>query len=242
LILLKGWLGKNQRWTGWQAAVAANLTKESKMKVERTVVVRTAILAETLFISVTGLRAQSLGVRPSLVAWWLVGKDFRNILVRNGRGGGAGRHGDGTRAQSHTSSQLPGTAGSKGRAADGRQSPALEPDRTEWMLPLEIISGIPVVELSTTHGMLRMVIDTGSNGTTLDDFRDENIVVHLEGLDISMKVYSTATPVLARFNASVGKKKAVRGIMGNDFFSHFDLFTLDYQHGKLTLIRWKPTD
>ncbi len=111
---------------------------------------------------------------------------------------------------------------------------------SDWKLPLELVGGIPVVELSTSQGTMRMVVDTGSNGTSVDDLKDENLVIHLKGLEIPVKVYRTVTPILAHFNLFAGTRRRVQGIIGNDFFSHFDFFTFDYRNHELKLSRRMP--
>ncbi len=115
-----------------------------------------------------------------------------------------------------------------------------KPAPNEWKLPMELIGGIPVVELSTSQGKIRMVVDTGSNGTTVENLKDENLVIHLKGLEVPVKVHRTVTPILAHFNSFAGLRHRVHGIIGNDFFNSFDFCTFDFRRNELRLSRRMP--
>lgn len=110
-----------------------------------------------------------------------------------------------------------------------------------WKLKLERISGLEIVELPTSCGKLRMVVDTGSNATTFEIVTERVVTVHLQGLDVRLPVYRTATPVLATFNRAVKPSQRVYGILGGDFFRQFDVLQLDFSHHQLILARWGRT-
>ena len=106
-----------------------------------------------------------------------------------------------------------------------------------WILRLDKCSGLEIVVLRTSQGRLRMVVDTGSNATTLETFTERVLTVHLDGLDVRLPVHRVATPVLAEFNRSAARRERVNGILGGDFFRQFDLLQLDYRNNQLILTR-----
>lgn len=106
------------------------------------------------------------------------------------------------------------------------------------MLEFEVIEGLAVVQVKTNAGNLRLLADTGSNATTLNEITPPgNLVIELEDQRLRVKPYPTQTPVFARLNATVPKEQKLDGVLGQDFFSQFSSVAFDYVHHRLILVK-----
>lgn len=106
------------------------------------------------------------------------------------------------------------------------------------MLDFEVVEGLIVVRVETSSGNLRLLADTGSNATTLDEISPpRKLVIKVRSYVVSVKPYPTQTVVFAQFNATVPNEQRLDGVLGQDFFSQFSSVTFDYVHHRLLLSR-----
>jgi hypothetical protein len=106
------------------------------------------------------------------------------------------------------------------------------------MLDFEMVEGLVIVRVETSSGSLRLLADTGSNATTLDNISPpRTLAIRVKSRSISVKPYPTQSPVFAQFNATVPKEQRLDGVLGEDFFSQFSSVTFDYAHHRLVLTK-----
>ncbi len=111
-------------------------------------------------------------------------------------------------------------------------------ESSKVMLEFEVVEGLVIVQIKTSAGNLRMVADTGSNVTSLDQFSPPgDLAIKLKDIKLVVKPSPTHTPVFGQFNAAVPKERRVDGILGEDFFSQFSTVAFDYAHHRLILAR-----
>jgi|GEM_PF-6204581 len=109
--------------------------------------------------------------------------------------------------------------------AEGAGSPDVEID-------FDPVFSLPVVELTTSQGKLRFVVDTASNYTSLPR-APKNLVVRIE---ILLHPAPIQTREFAGFNASVPAAQRVDGWLGEDFFVQFESVRFDFPRRKIVLI------
>lgn len=106
------------------------------------------------------------------------------------------------------------------------------------ILDFEVVEGLVTVQVQTSAGSLRLLVDTGSNATTLDETSPpRKLVIKVRSYAVSVKPYPTQTVVFAQFNRMVPKEQRLDGVLGQDFFSQFSSVTFDYVHHRLLLSR-----
>ena len=106
------------------------------------------------------------------------------------------------------------------------------------MLDFEVVEGLVIVRVETSSSSLRLLADTGSNATTLDETSPpRRLVIKVRSYAVSVKPYPTKTVVFAQFNRLVPKEQRLDGVLGQDFFSQFSSVTFDYVHHRLLLSR-----
>jgi hypothetical protein len=116
--------------------------------------------------------------------------------------------------------------------------PAMARHKDAVTLEFEVIEGLPIVQVKTSAGNLRLLADTGSNATTLDRVSARgSLAIEVKDCKVLVKPYATQTPVFAEFNASVPKEQRLDGVLGQDFFSQFSSVAFDYAHHRLILAK-----
>jgi hypothetical protein len=109
-------------------------------------------------------------------------------------------------------------------------------DSAVAMLEFEVLEGLAIVQVKTSVGNLRLLADTGSNATTLNEIIPRGgLVIKFKDYELLVKPYPIQTPVFAMFNAAVPKEQRLDGILGQDFFSQFSSVAFDYAHHRLIL-------
>ena len=97
------------------------------------------------------------------------------------------------------------------------------------------VYSLPVVELATSQGKIRLVVDTASNFTCL--LRPPNwIKVRLAGQEILLHPAPIRTPEFAGFNAALPAADHVDGLLGGDFFGQFESVRFDFRRHKILLV------
>jgi len=115
--------------------------------------------------------------------------------------------------------------------------PAAEPLQAE--IDFQSVYGIPVVELATSEGKLRLVVDTASNFTSL--LRGpKRLRVRLAGQEILLHPVPIQTREFAGFNAAVSSTDQVDGLLGEDFFRQFESVRFDFPRHKILLVLNPP--
>ncbi len=111
-------------------------------------------------------------------------------------------------------------------------------DSCAVVLEFELIEGLAIVQVETSAGRLRLLADTGSNTTTLDEIGPQGqLAIKVKDCIVLMKAYPTQTAVFAQLNATLPKERRLHGVLGQDFFSHFSSVAFDYAHHRLILNR-----
>jgi hypothetical protein len=106
------------------------------------------------------------------------------------------------------------------------------------MLDFEVVEGLIIVRVKTSAGNLRLLADTGSNATTLDEISLRgSLLIKVKDYKVLVRPYPTQTAVFAQFNATVPREQRLDGILGQDFFSQFSSVAFDYAHRRLVLSR-----
>jgi hypothetical protein len=93
---------------------------------------------------------------------------------------------------------------------------------------------LPVVELTTSQGKLRLVVDTASNYTSLLR-APKSLLVRLAGREILLHPAPIQTREFAGFNTSVPADRRVDGLLGEDFFVQFESVRFDFPRRKIVL-------
>ena len=110
---------------------------------------------------------------------------------------------------------------------------AAEPSQVE--IDFKPVHGLPVVELVTSQGKIRLVVDTASNFTSL--LRPPNwIKVRLARQEILLHPAPIQTPEFSSLNATLPAADQVDGLLGEDFFAQFESVRFDFLRHKLCLI------
>ena len=111
-------------------------------------------------------------------------------------------------------------------------------DRGVVTLHFEVVEGLVIAQVKTSAGDLRLLIDTGSNATTLDEISPPaDLVIKLQDCELLVKPYPTLTPAFTRFNATVPKEQRANGVLGQDFLSQFSSVAFDYAHHRVIFVR-----
>jgi hypothetical protein len=111
--------------------------------------------------------------------------------------------------------------------------------RAAELLHVEIdfrpVYSLPVVELATSQGKLRLVVDTASNFTSL--LRAPKCLrVRLAGQEIHLHPVPIQTSEFAGFNAALPASDQVDGLLGEDFFRRFEVVRFDFPRHKILLV------
>jgi hypothetical protein len=112
-------------------------------------------------------------------------------------------------------------------------SPPAEPLQAE--IDFRQVYSLPVVELATSEGKLRLVVDTASNFTSLLR-APKCLKVKLAGLEIRLYPVPIQTPEFAGFNAALPTADQVDGLLGEDFFRRFESVRFDFPRHKILLV------
>jgi hypothetical protein len=110
---------------------------------------------------------------------------------------------------------------------------ATEPLQAE--IDLKLVYSLPVVELATSEGKLRLVVDTASNFTSLIR-SPKRLKVRLVGQEILLHPAPIKTPEFAWFNAALPAPDQVDGLLGEDFFRQFESVRFDFARRKMVLV------
>jgi hypothetical protein len=104
----------------------------------------------------------------------------------------------------------------------------------EVEIDFDPVFSLPVVELATSQGKLRLVVDTASNYTSLPR-APKSLVVRIAGREILLHPAPIQTREFAGFNASVPAGQRVDGLLGEDFFVQFESVRFDFPRRKIIL-------
>jgi hypothetical protein len=102
-------------------------------------------------------------------------------------------------------------------------------------IDFKAVYSLPVVELATPQGKIRLVVDTASNFTSLLR-APKCLKVRLAGQEIQLRPVPIQTPEFAGFNTALPVADQVDGLLGEDFFDHFDSVRFDFQRHKILLV------
>ncbi len=114
---------------------------------------------------------------------------------------------------------------------------AAEPPQAE--IDFNPVYSLPVAELATSQGKLRLVVDTASNFTSLLR-APKCLKVRLAGQEILLHPVPIQTPEFAGFNAAVPGADRVDGLLGEDFFRQFESVRFDFLRHKILLVSHPP--
>jgi hypothetical protein len=110
---------------------------------------------------------------------------------------------------------------------------AAEPLQAE--IDFKLVYSLPVVELATSEGKLRLVVDTASNLTSLIR-SPKYLKVRLAGQEIRLRPAPIKTPEFAGLNAALPALDQVDGLLGEDFFRQFESVRFDFARHKMVLV------
>jgi len=102
-------------------------------------------------------------------------------------------------------------------------------------IDLKPVYSLPVVELATSQGKIRLVVDTASNFTSLLR-APKCLKVRLGGQEIRLRPVPIQTPTFAGFNAALPAADHVDGLLGEDFFGQFEFVRFDFRRHKILLV------
>ena len=97
------------------------------------------------------------------------------------------------------------------------------------------VYSLPVVELATSQGKIRLVVDTASNFTSLLR-APKCLKVRLAGQEIRLRPVPIQTREFAGFNVALPAADHVDGLLGEDFFGHFESVRFDFRRHKILLV------
>ncbi|MGH9470292.1 MAG: hypothetical protein ACRD1N_08120 [Terriglobia bacterium] len=96
------------------------------------------------------------------------------------------------------------------------------------VLPFEFVDGLMVCKVPSSLGLLRLIIDTGANGTALTG-KTKPVELRIGERQIRLVPAPLRTATLAQVNASLPPEKWLSGILGQDVLVQFRRVTLDYE-------------
>jgi len=97
------------------------------------------------------------------------------------------------------------------------------------------VYSLPVVDLATSQGKIRLVVDTASNFTSLLR-APKCLKVRLAGQEIRLRPVPIQTPEFSGFNAALPAADQVDGLLGEDFFGQFESVRFDFRRHKILLV------
>jgi len=101
----------------------------------------------------------------------------------------------------------------------------------------EMEENMMVIAVDSLKGELHMMIDTGSNISTMDKGRKYQKEIEVAG--IKVRIQPTTTPVFAQFNELRQRqgKSTLDGILGQDFLARFSSVDIDYTRQQIIFER-----
>lgn len=141
-----------------------------------------------------------------------------------------------------------GEQGPAENVADGQAGYAMSPpdhQRKRGMLvaappkhliqiPFHFVDGLIVCDIPSSKGPLRLIFDTGANGTALQG-EPKSIDLKLGFRHIRMVPVTLRTNALVELNVTLAPGEWLEGILGQDVMCRFKRITIDYEHMEIDL-------
>ena len=101
-------------------------------------------------------------------------------------------------------------------------------------IPFHFVDGLIVCDIPSSKGPLRLIFDTGANGTALQG-EPKSIDLKLGSRNIRMVPVTLRTNALVELNVTLAPGKWLAGILGQDVMCRFKRITIDYEHMEIDL-------
>jgi hypothetical protein len=106
--------------------------------------------------------------------------------------------------------------------------PLCEGRRKPKTLIFDEVLGMPIITVQTSQGKRRFVLDTGSNISTMNIAREQDLSLNVAGKQFRVRFRPTQTEMFHEFEAMLPPTEHVDGILGSDFMRHFHHVAFDF--------------